>query len=233
MNSSDLFYKLMQARNLLLNQLDFGNSLSWVYIYGLHRGGSTYALNQFMKVSRRGCGDWMLFEFAEPFKKAKNRQRSKLNMNSMFTHFRKNLLRNANVGGGTSIDIIIKQATGRKIEVDFLSEIFKSAPKEKVFVYREPHGWWLSAKKKFNFSDEEMLINYRNGLSSFFEIGGTPICYGQNMPNNLAEIPSLSRVSKMDDFFCKEVTRVPEAVELENDFKNFVSKVNSELFCKL
>ena len=166
----------------------------------------------------------MLYEFAEPFIKAKNRQRSNLDMTRMYAEFRKNLLKNANVGGGYSIDITVKQATGRAIEVDFLSEVFKSEPVEKIFVAREPHGWWSSAKKKFNFSDSDMITNYRNGLQSFFDLGGVPILYGADMPQQLADISLLSGV-EIDEFSSKNVQKVSKAMPLEDDFNHFVSRL--------
>ncbi len=168
----------------------------------------------------------MLHEFAEPFLRAKCRERSRLNMDKMFADFRKNLLKNANVGGGNRIDIVIKQATGTSQEVDFLSEVFGSKPVEKVFVAREPHGWWLSSKKKFGHSDQEMLSHYRCGLQSFSELGGIPILYGQDMPKALAQIPLLSGVH-IDDFVHKDSIKVPAADELEKEFLDFTARLNT------
>lgn len=179
-----------------------------------------------MKISRRGCGDWMLYEFAEPFIKAKNRQRSRLDMDKMFVDFKKNLMKNANIGGGNRIDIVIKQANGTPQEVDFLSKVFGSEPVEKVFAAREPHGWWLSAKKKFGHSDAEMLSNYRYGLQSFSKLGGTPILYGPDMPRVLAQISLLSGVH-IDEFVHKDSVKVSAANELEKDFLDFTSRMST------
>ena len=98
-----------QGINYLFNRLDFGIPLKWVYIYGHHRGGTTYTLNEYLKVSKRGKGDWMMFEFADSFSKAERRKRQKLNISALKNNFRKNLLTNAQIGVGHNYDIVIKQ----------------------------------------------------------------------------------------------------------------------------
>ena len=85
-------YIINQGVNLFKNKLDSGRPLRWVYIYGHHRGGTTYTLQQFMKISKRGTGDWLMYQFAEAFIAAQNRERQKINVQKLKNNFRKNLL---------------------------------------------------------------------------------------------------------------------------------------------
>jgi hypothetical protein len=91
-------YKVNQAINLMRNKIDLGQPLRWVYIYGHHRGRTTYMAKQYLKVSTRGTGDWMMYQFSEAIIAAENRERQTLNIKKLKKDFRKNLLANAHIG---------------------------------------------------------------------------------------------------------------------------------------
>ena len=136
-------YRFNQGINYLFNGLDFRTPLKWLYIYGHHRGGTTYTLNEYLKVSKRGTGDWMMLEFANTFSASETRKRQKLNISKL-----KNLekpLTNAQIGGGQYYDIVIKQAEGTQNLNDVQSELiflvkFSNPLDKKLFLYREPYG---------------------------------------------------------------------------------------------
>ncbi|MDB4433034.1 hypothetical protein N9135_01810 [Akkermansiaceae bacterium] len=172
-----------------------------------------------MKKSKRGCGDWMLGQFAAPYQAVKSRDKNrKMDAKRLWGDFRKNLLKTAYVGGGFQFDIAIKQASGSKGEVDFLSDLFGQPPCEIVFMYREPHGWWLSSKKKFNYSDEEMKRKYANALDNYDLLRGIPICYDETLISQLKSYDIFNGI-KFDEFKPKPCPDVPGARELMDLFE--------------
>ena len=225
-------YRFNQGINYLFNSLDFGTPLKWLYIYGHHRGGTTYTLNEYLKVSKRGTGDWMMFEFANSFSASERRKRQKLNISKLKKNFRKNLLTNAQIGGGQYYDIVIKQAVGTQklndvqSELNFFSEIFKSPPDKKLFLYREPYGWWSSAKLKFNHDNQSMIKYYKKAIESFYINGGLPLEYGDEIYNYLKEQDEFKKV-EINMFMPKQINIDNDAKILEaayNDFKEHVGK---------
>ena len=225
-------YKLNQGINYFKNKIDTGRPLKWIFIYGHHRGGTTYTLNQYLKVSKRGTGDWMMFQFANAFIAAKTRDRQKLDILRLNRSFRKNLLTNAQIGGGQYYDIVIKQAVGTqnlndvRSELNFFTEIFKSPPEKKLFLYREPHGWWSSAKIKFNHNKQNMIKYYMKAIESFYINGGLPLEYGDEIYNYLKEQDEFKKV-EINMFMPKQINIVNDAQILEaayNDFKEHVGK---------
>jgi hypothetical protein len=109
---------------------------------------------QYLKVSRRGTGDWMMHQFSEAIIAAENRERQTLNIKKLKKYFRKNLLANAHIRKGQHYAFILKQAVGIqelaqvKTEIQFFTDLFKFQPQELIFLYRESYGYWKSAKKK-------------------------------------------------------------------------------------
>lgn len=222
-------YKLNQGINYFKNKIDTGRPLKWIYIYGHHRGGTTYTAQQYLKVSKRGTGDWMMYQFAQAIIGAKTRDRQKLDISRLTRDFRKNLLSNSHVGGGQYYDIVIKQAVGTqnledvKIEIDFFTELFKSSPK-KLFLFREPHGWWSSVKTKFGFQDKDMIKHYQKAFDSYHINGGVSIEYGPEIYNFLKKQKEFKKI-QLTSFNQKEISLLKSAKPLEkifNDFKNSI-----------
>lgn len=209
--------KLKYRVNQLLNY--FGNRLGkkklrWIYIHGMYRSGTSYMLRQLMQKSKRGCGDWMLAEFSAPYHAVKARDGNRrMNPIRLWADFRRNLLRSAAIGGGFDFDIIIKQAFGSVEELEFLTELFGAPPIEIIYMYREPNGWWLSAKKKFSCSDDELKQSYAEALGRYQSLGGIPFCYDESLISQLSTHDIFNGI-RFDDFKPKPVPDVPEAREL-------------------
>jgi hypothetical protein len=222
-------YQLNQAINLVANRMDLGRPLKWVYIYGHHRGGTTYALQQYLKISKRGTGDWMMHEFAKAFVSAESRERQKLNMVNLKRAFRKNLLKNASIGGGQYYDFVLKQAVGSQdlpsaqCEIAFFTDLFKGPPHEIIFTFREPHGWWASAKKKFGHLDHDMIEYYQRAFEAYKINGGKAIEYGNDIVEHFGNHKIFNKI-KIDSFKPKLIElkeEIEEIEELEVKYTNF------------
>ena len=225
-------YRINQAINLIKNRFDLGLPLKWVYIYGHHRGGTSYTLQQFMKIAKRGTGDWMMHQFAEAYIAAERRERQKLDMVKLKRSFRRNLLANAHLGGGQAYDIVLKQAVGTQdiasveLEISFFTELFKAKPSELLFLYREPSGYWRSAKKKFGHDDDDMFVHYSRALETYKLNGGRAIEYGKELNDFIVNHPLLQKV-KTDNFDPKptrEMEGLDVAIEEYQSFKNYLNK---------
>jgi hypothetical protein len=188
-------------------------------------------LQQYLKVSRRGTGDWMMHQFSEAIIAAENRERQTLNIKKLKKNFRKNLLANAHIGGGQHYDFIVKQAVGTqdlaqvKSEIQFFTDLFKSKPQELIFLYREPYGYWKSAKKKFSHENDEMFIHYKRAFEAFKENGGKAIEYGDELRNFFKMNPLFKNV-QIEEFSPKPVEKVEGLEKAENDYNNFISLLN-------
>jgi len=221
-------YRIGQGFNYLGNRLD-RKKVRWVYIHGVHRSGTSYMLRQLMQKSKRGCGDWMLKQFVDPYRAVQKRETNrKMNVDRLWRDFRRNLLRSAHVGGGFKYDIVIKQACGSVEEVEFLTDLFGGPPCEIIYMYREPNGWWLSTKKKFDSPDGEMKQLYSEALGRYELLGGIPICYDENLITKVMSY-DIFRGIKFEEFNPKPTPDVPEARELVDLFearkRYFESKV--------
>ncbi len=214
-----------QFKNLISPEKSADRPLKWVFIYGHHRGGTTYMMRQFEKVSKRSTGDWMMDEFAIAFQRAETRERQTLDVRRLYSDFRKNLLENAPVGAGAEYDIVIKQATGEKRELEFLKKLFCSEPAQILFLFREPHGWWRSAVKKFpTHNDSDREKNYRSVFESYENIGGQIIEYGPSIHEYLKSMPEFGSV-EIEDFSPKPPNPIDEAKPLEDVYQAFKTKV--------
>lgn len=222
-------YNLNRGINYFINKIDTGRPLKWLFIYGHHRGGTTYIAQQYLKVSKRGTGDWMMFQFAQAFIAAKTRDRQKLDILRLSRNFRKNLLTNSYLGGGQYYDIVIKQAVGTqrledvKIEIDFFTELFKSPPK-KLFLYREPHGWWNSVKIKFGFQDKDMIKHYQRAFDSYHINGGVALEYGPELYNFLKEQKEFRKI-QLTAFSPKKTSLLKCAKPLEKTYNDFKKSI--------
>ena len=212
--------RIRQGINFILSRFILPTPKSWIYIYGHNRGGTSYLLRQFMKISRRGTGDWMLFQFATAFSEAKNRERQTMDIDKLESAFKKNLLRNALWGSGSQFDIVIKQAKGRKIELEFFTKLFRRPPDLVLFAYREPHGWWATSKIKFGRTDEFMIERYESAFETYQELGGIPIQYGDELVTYLQKSPLFNGI-EVENFSPKSLTIVEEAKILETSFNRF------------
>jgi hypothetical protein len=218
-------YRYRQLKNLFFKVRHPLQSLKWVFIYGMPRSGSTYMLTQYLKVAKRGTGDWRLHEFAHAFKKAEQRQRVTLDIDKLIHCFRNNMIENAPLGGGEYYDFIVKEASSNKMKLKFLSRVFNAPPAEKIFLYREPEGWWSSAKEKFQISEAEAVQRYKARLDSFEEIGGTPLEYGTELQSFL-ENSAIFKDANVDNFKSKreDYSQPPEKLyELYDAFKTSIN----------
>lgn len=224
-------YQLMQALNFLRNKLDYGRPLKWVYVYGHHRGGTTYMMNQYLKISKRVTADWMLHEFANAFDGLERRNLQKMNSNRLKRQFRCNLLANALIGGGSKYDIVVKQANGGHSaneaakEIRFLTELFGSEPCYKVFMFREPHGYYNSAKIKFpTYTLEETPLHYKRAFKAYHKNGGIAVEYGPCTVDFLNSHIDFQGV-KTDPFIPKPLCVEDDVVDLEQFFYSFRREV--------
>jgi hypothetical protein len=221
-------FRINQGINYFKNKIDTGRPLRWVYIYGHHRGGTTYTLNQFLKISKRGTGDWMMHQFAEAFIAAETRERQKMDIDKLKGSFRRNLLANALIGGGQNYDIVIKQATGTKKELQFFTDLFRSEPADIIFAYREPHGWWRSSKIKFDRANDEMISAYCNAFRVYKgEIGGIALEYGKNLNEWFCTQEKFQKI-QIEPFQQKEIIKVDDAMSLEETYNGFNNWLKDE-----
>lgn len=171
-------HRVGQVRNLLNQQKRKGTfPVKWIFLYGVPRSGTTYMLNQYLKISRCGYGDWELKEFAAAINNASEREWVALNRQQFIDDLRINLLGSAHLGGGSNYDIAVKQISTNKMEFDFLVELFGQEPSHRIFMYRDPVYFVPSAIKKFQVDQEEAEQMYCDAILSFQAIGGTKVEY--------------------------------------------------------
>lgn len=129
-------------------------------------------------------------------------------------------MRNAHVGQGKDLDVVVKQATGSALEVGFLTELFCAPPEVILFLFREPHGWLESVQKKFPEASDQGQITayYEQAFELYSSIGGVPIVYDETLPSRLKNIELLSDVD-FSDFSPTEVEKISQAQHLEGYFE--------------
>lgn len=211
-------HKVGQIRNLFRKLPDQDRQLDWIFIYGLPRSGTTYALNQFLKVARCGIGDWELGEFFHFIRRTREREHVMLDTARAMGELRDNVLDNAQVGGGKKLDIVVKQIDTSEEEFLHLQELFGGPPKEKLFLFREPSGWLPSAKKKFDIGEEEAIELYERSLATYEKIGGQKLEYEDGMEKELTELALLQNVSLAPfEVSQKKKEEVPERLRAAYD----------------
>lgn len=215
--------RLSQFVNYLEGRFDFSNRrpLKWVYIHGMHRSGTSYVTRKVMEKARRGCGDFMLGQFAQPMLAVRERAENRaMNSQRLWNDFRQNLLRSAHIGSGRDLDAVVKQATGSALEVEFLTELFCAPPELILFLFREPHGWLQSVIKKFPGNDDQNNVTayYKDAFERHSLIGGLPIVYNETLPSRLKSIELFADVD-FSDFSPTKTRKVPEAQHLEVIFE--------------
>lgn len=213
----NLSYKFNQLINLL-NKPDGTKQLTWVFIYGLPRSGTTLLLQSFMKQAKAGIGDWDLREIQRAINYYEHSSYIALNTKLMVQQTKENIIRNAPPGGGNRYDLIVKQIDTNQRELDFLIRLFGKEPEFKLFCFREPNGWLPSAKKKFNISDAEAELLYQRCFNSFSEIGG--LCIEYDDLGRFHEINPHFQF-KIDDFERQSKAKHPDGslTEVYTNFK--------------
>lgn len=127
---------------------------------------------------------------------------------------------------------MLKQAVGTqsltsvKNEIDFFTEVFKAAPTELLFLYREPHGYWRSAKKKFGHEDDEMYIHYCRAFNAYKQNGGQAIEYGEELKEFISTHPLLQKV-KTDDFTPKAIAPLEGLEEALTAYRSFKEELGT------
>jgi len=217
-----LLYRLSQIRNALRAAPRASTPLRWVFLYGLPRSGTTYALDQYMRISRRGIGDWMMEDFALTFDRARQRTRQTLDIDRLADDLRNNLLTNAPIGGGTKFDIVIKQASATYREYAFWRELFGTEPERRLFFYREPAGWLASAKEKFDVHEARASAIYQHSFDCFAEIGGLAIDYPET-GDQLASLPEFSGV-EMTTFKPRRTNSSAAPDQMSESYREFVEQ---------
>lgn len=149
-----------------------------------------------------------------------------MNKKRLWGDFRKNLLRNAQVGWGRDLDAVVKQATGSPAEVKFLSELFGSPPETILFIFREPQRWYESRRKKFPSATDphEVTAYYEGAFKRHSDIGGIPIVYDETLPDRLGRIKMFSKVD-FSDFQPTVVEEVPQARHLDEVFQRMCAEL--------
>lgn len=211
-------HRVGQVRNMLNQQKRKGTfPVKWVFLYGVPRSGTTYVLNQFLKISRCGYGDWELKEFATAINNATDRDWVALGRQQFMDDLRVNLLGNAHLGGGSSFDIAVKQISTHRIEFDFLVELFGQEPEERVFLFRAPEYFVPSAMKKFEIDQEEAERMYCAAIDSYDEIGGKKVVY-EKIPEYLGNSGFFSGVT-FEPFSASKSTLVEVSRECQERYQ--------------
>jgi hypothetical protein len=190
-----LDYRLGQLRNVARRRIPNRRPPRWAFIYGLPRCGTTYLFWQFMRVSRAGASDWMMDEFALACDHARQRGRQPLDVDRLIRDLRANVVRSALIGGGRDFDLVVKQPGTTRREYDFWAEMLGGPPAYTLFLFREPDGWWASAREWFGYEERAAAEVYRRDASTFGEIGGVPLEYGEDLARFTATLPELARVA--------------------------------------
>lgn len=224
-----LSYRGHQVWNLVYKRFARPSSLRWAYIYGHYRGGTSYAHRQLLRTSRCGTGDWMLYQFADAFLQADQREKNRtFNVGQLYRSLRQNILASSPPGGGNHFDIVVKQAGAPDIsevhtEVEFLSQVFGAPPACQLFLFREPHGWWKSAKLKFGLTNEKLSQDYVSAFEMYERIGGTALEYCGSLPGILKTYDFMKGIA-IDPFAAKDLTSIEDAKPLEAVYQGFIEK---------
>jgi hypothetical protein len=89
----------------------------------------------------------------------------------------KNILDNANRGGGTQLDLVFKQANLGPGELSSLQRMW-GAPARRIYCFRKPSSYMPSAMKKFPRTPLAVLQqHYVRAARQYHEIGGDPFEY--------------------------------------------------------
>lgn len=200
--------RLRQAANVI--HWEEPETLDWVLIYGLPRAGTTYTLRQCKSIARKVVSDWELQEFREPIERADERSHVALRTDRLLQCMRRVALVSAPPGFGRQYEAVVKQHSISKQDYEFLVRIMGSEPQKKLFLYREPHGWRISARKKFGWDDDTALERYSSNLRSYYSIGGVALEYSAALPAEIARNLTLDE-SMLESWVFTSNTEEPNA----------------------
>jgi hypothetical protein len=185
-------YRINQLRNSLSGQSKSGRINNWVFIYGVPRSGTTYVLQEFMKLSKRGIGDWELKCLLPGMDEIAKSGWIDFNLDRFSQDISRNVLDFSPPGGGNVFDITVKQIRTNKAEYELYTSMFGCEPQIRIFLFREPDSWMPSAIKKYGISEEECASLYKESLEAYDSIGGYVIEYNNNLPAKLQLLPCFS-----------------------------------------
>ncbi len=149
--------------------------LNWWLVHGSARTGTGLMQSLIVSCSKKWISDWGLgnmlrltsdFKYVR-FDKARARR-----------DIANNILDNAYPGGGDQLDFSFKQANLAYNEYEETTRMW-GMPKRKIFCFRDPSGYMVSAMKKW--PDVPMAIlqrAYMETLQNYEDIGGDIFEYG-------------------------------------------------------
>jgi|GEM_PF-2720196 len=213
-------YKL----NQLLNVFDRRRNSSvnkWAFIYGVPRSGTSFVFQKFLQQSKTGVSDWELSRIKDLSEYYAGQSHIGIDLRKFHSDILENIVISGQPGGSRQYDLVLKQIHTNKGELDFLINMIEKEPEFKLFIFREPKQWFVSAQKKFGLSKEELIVMYRESLDSYFEIGGHILEY-----KNIGTDSWLRQhVGEMSDFRPGDhEAACPN--ELEVAYKAFKEKLN-------
>lgn len=149
--------------------------LDWVLIYGPVRTGTTLMKQLVAETARREVSDWGL----GPVAIGPVGANSRLDLTKFRRLLARQVLADATRGGGTTLDLVYKQANLTVEEHAAVTDIW-GPPRRTIFCFREPAAFLASAQAKFPDVEVQQLRerNYLATVETFERIGGDVFVYG-------------------------------------------------------
>lgn len=207
----------------LLDRFTTPRRPTWVLVYGPVRTGTTLMGQVLATTSRRFVGDWGLEgAIVGPLGPA-----SRIDHDRWRRMATREVLRSAAPGGGTTFDLVYKQANLRAPEYEALVSTW-GPPRRTIFCLRDPSSFLASAVRKFPEVDVELqrAHSYLGTLAEYARIGGDVFLYGPGVtsghyvdflaPAPVARVPVVYKGHTADDL------ATPEMWEA---FRSMLSKV--------
>lgn len=153
--------------------------LNWWLIHGPMRTGTSYMACAAATCARLTVSDWGL---GDMLKLVPDHPHIRLDRARALRDISRNILDNADAGGGTTLDLVFKQASLYRPEYERLVEMW-GEPSRTVFCFREPEGYMASAARKFTDSHTigHLQAEYVTLLRNYPRIGGDRFEYSETL----------------------------------------------------
>ena len=168
-------------------------NIRWWLIHGPERSGTTFMNDLVASDSKQFVSDWGLSNI---LKLTRDLKYILFDNERALRDICNNILDNAKSSGGSTLDLVFKQAGLTLDEYNRLVEMW-GEPERKIFCLREPASYMSSVIKKFSHKPISASQNrYIGILKKYEEIGGEIFEYGPN--TTLDEYIDFVRPLKID-----------------------------------
>ena len=206
-------YKVIRALAYLIRKFDREilkrkKKLNWWLVYGHGRAGTSLMFDYILPSAKFFVSDWTMEDVFKLGPEDEHHDYVRYDRERALRNISGNIIDNAYVSTGRMIDIAYKQVFLSPNTYRMLERVW-GEPRRKIFCYREPEGYAVSARKKWpDMPLEEIQNRYVKAFDAYREIGGDVFEYRQGLKKedyiSFLKLPKLKALKDvMPDFECR------------------------------